>query len=94
LGLRADTQYATSAPIGLAPGDVILLLTDGIEEALSPAEEFYGVERVLEVVRANQPRSAQEIVAAIFQALRAFTRNSPQLDDLTVVVAKVVPLAA
>ncbi|MBI3875404.1 MAG: SpoIIE family protein phosphatase, partial [Verrucomicrobia bacterium] len=42
LGLKADTNYQSSPAITLAPGEIVLLLTDGIEEALSPANEFFG----------------------------------------------------
>jgi PAS domain S-box-containing protein len=89
LGLQAQVSY-TSLPVAdLAPGDVLLCLTDGVEEAMAPDNAFFGTDRVLEVVRANLTRPAGEIVAAIHGAVRAFTGNAAQLDDVTVVVLKV-----
>jgi sigma-B regulation protein RsbU (phosphoserine phosphatase) len=73
----------------LQPGQMVLFLTDGIEEAVSPEGETFGIERTLEVVRANRGRRACDIVAAIYQAARSFTREMPQHDDITAVVLKV-----
>ncbi len=89
LGLKPETDYPASPPIPLAPGDLILLLTDGVEEAISPAEEFFGTERTLEVIRAHRHQPAAEIVDALYQAVRAFGQTATQIDDVTVVVAKV-----
>ena len=89
LGLRAGSTYATAAEIPLASGDLLLLMTDGIEEAVSPAEELFGTERAVEIIRAHRERPASEIIAALATAVREFSRNSPQLDDLTAIVIKV-----
>ena len=64
-------------------------LTDGFEEAVSPEEEMFGTERVLEIVRKNREHSAADIVQALHQAFQDFTGNAPQLDDLTAIVIKV-----
>ena len=89
LGIQPEIDYATSAVIPLSTGDIVLLLTDGIEEAMSPDNAFFGVERILEVVRANSGSTAGEIVESLYRAVRDFSCGLPQLDDLTVVVAKV-----
>ena len=91
LGLRPDTQYATSAEIPLAYGDIVLFMTDGIEETMAPDNSLFGVDRALEVVRANCSKSAQEIVDALYVAVKQFAANVPQLDDLTAIVVKVLP---
>jgi len=67
------------------------LLTDGIEESMSPDNSFFGVDRILEVMRAHAGRTAGEIVEALFRAVRDFSEGLPQLEDLTVVVVKVKP---
>jgi sigma-B regulation protein RsbU (phosphoserine phosphatase) len=90
LGLRSQASYQPSPSISLSPGQLLLLLTDGFEEAVSPDETFFGVERVFEVIRKNQHRSARDILAALYEELRNFTKNSPQLDDLTAIVLKAV----
>jgi PAS domain S-box-containing protein len=89
LGIEPDTNYASSQDIPLAPGDLLLLTTDGIEEACSPDNVFFGVERALEVVRANRQKPAREIVEALYQAVYEFSRGSLQFDDITAIVVKV-----
>jgi phosphoserine phosphatase RsbU/P len=89
LGLRPDTQYRSSGEIFLSTGDLILLVTDGIEESISSDNTIFGMERVLEVVRAHQDKPASQIVSALYQAVRQFSKNSPQMDDVTAIVLKV-----
>lgn len=89
LGLRADAVYKPSSEIKLEAGDIILLLTDGFEEALSAEEEFFGMQRVLDHIKQNNEKSAEEIVRTLYHTFRNFTVNAPQSDDLTIVVAKV-----
>ena len=89
LGVQPDTKYAGALPITLAPGDLVLFLTDGIEEAIAPDETFFGIERTLDVVRANREKSAREIVEALYQSVQRFSQNLPQLDDVTAIVVKV-----
>ena len=78
----------------LEPTDVVLLVTDGILEASSPEGALFGVDRVLEVVRANRDRRASEIIQNLQQAVFDFTGlNQPQ-DDLTAVVIKVETISS
>ena len=91
LGFQPGIDYSSSPVISLSAGDIVLLLTDGIEEAMSPDNVFFGVEQILEVVRAHSERTAGEIVEALYRAVRDFSHGLPQLDDLTVVVVKVKP---
>jgi PAS domain S-box-containing protein len=89
LGIRPDTLYESSADISLAAGDLILLLTDGIEETFAPDNSLFGCERALEVVRAHQSQSAREIVDALYQSNREFAQRAPQVDDVTAIVVKI-----
>lgn len=89
LGIRPDTHFSSSQEIPLTTGDLILLTTDGIEETLSPKDEFFSIERTLDAVRAHQHLPAREIVEALYQATRAFSGNAPQADDITSIVIKV-----
>ena len=89
LGIQRDVTYAAAPALSLSAGDMVLLLTDGIEEAMSPQNSFFGVDRVLEVLRRHADRPAADIVEAVFGAVRDFSQDLPQLDDLTVVVVKV-----
>lgn len=89
LGLQPEASYAAGASVQLAAGDLVLLLTDGIEEALAPNGEFFQVDRVLETVRAHRHLPAAQIVASVYEAVRQFARETPQLDDITLVAIKV-----
>jgi sigma-B regulation protein RsbU (phosphoserine phosphatase) len=91
LGLHSETAYADSPAVVLDPGDLLVFLTDGIEEAMAPDDSIFGVERALDVVRANRHRPAGDIVAALFAAVRDFSQGASQLDDVTAVVVKVLP---
>lgn len=90
LGIRPDSEYSVAEQLPLLPGEMLLLLTDGIEEAISPDDTLFGLNRTLEVVRKNRHRPAQEIISELYRAVREFSQNTPQLDDVTVVVIKVL----
>ena len=90
LGIRPDTQYSGDADVALEAGDIVLLVTDGIEEAMGPDESFFGEERTLEVVRSNRNKSSREILEQLYRAVRDFSQNTPQVDDVTAILFKVL----
>ncbi len=75
----------------LATGDVLVLLTDGVTEAESPQNQFFGERRALEVVRGHLHESAAVIVAALHRAAREFRGSLAAKDDTTSLVVKVGP---
>ena len=87
LGIMEDAEY-NQATASLSPGDIVVLYTDGVTEAINSREEMFEVERLVSVVRQNQARSAQEILDAIIAAVFAFSGDQPQFDDITVMVIK------
>jgi serine phosphatase RsbU (regulator of sigma subunit) len=89
LGIMPGT-IPSAAPRTLVPGQVVLLVTDGVEEAHSPDGTCFGIQRVLDNVRANRDRRAGEMVERLYREVRSFAQESPQEDDITVVVIKVV----
>ena len=90
LGVLADAAFPGQGPVTLEPGDVVLLVTDGVLEARSPdGTEEFGTRRTLEVAVANRERTAAEIIAAIYRAVCRFSARDPQIDDVTVLVIKV-----
>ncbi len=89
LALFPDSDFSVNAPIELEPGDVIVLVTDGVQEASSPDGAFFGTERMLEIVRANRDRKAKKIIEVLQVALREFVGCGELQDDVTVVVIKV-----
>jgi serine phosphatase RsbU (regulator of sigma subunit) len=91
LGIMADADFAPEPAIRLEPGEVLLLVTDGVVEARDPAGELFGGERTLDVVRANREKSAQEIVQTLYREVRRFSQDRPQQDDISALVIKVGP---
>ncbi len=90
LGINPDTHYPPAQEVQLAPGDTVVLLTDGFEEAVSPDEQLFGIERLFAVLRDRASSSATELVEALYQSVRQFSGDTPQLDDATAVVVKVL----
>jgi phosphoserine phosphatase RsbU/P len=71
----------------LAPGDAILLYTDGVTEALSDEGEEFGEGRLLEATRQHRELSLPELLAALADQARRFSPQE-QTDDVTLIVAK------
>jgi sigma-B regulation protein RsbU (phosphoserine phosphatase) len=72
----------------LAPGDVLVLYTDGVTEAFNAASEEFGEPRLAQVVRECADGTAEEISQAIVSAIRSFVGDEPPFDDVTMVVVK------
>lgn len=89
LGIVDGVSYETSHAATLQPGDTMLLLTDGIPEAAAPDDKLFGLDRALDVTRANRHRPAHEIVAALYEATREYSQHAEQQDDMTAIVVKV-----
>ena len=71
----------------LAPGDALLLYSDGITEARSDHDDEFGEARLLETLRRHRHAEAPALVAAILQAVREFSAGE-QADDITLVAAR------
>lgn len=88
LGFVAAPDYA-SRRYQLAPGDCLLLFTDGITEATDPSGAMFGEERLAAVfAQLATNRSAQRIVDGIVDALEAFRGGLVGSDDVTAVVIR------
>ncbi len=90
LGVMAGAPYQEGAA-QLEQGDMVLMFTDGINEAMSPDEEEYGEERLIEVLLGRHKASAAEVRDAVLEDVRMFTRDPKERsDDQTLIVAKAV----
>ncbi len=87
MGILADFGPFPLEKIIMQPGDLFALLTDGFYEWAREDGELFGVERVIEIIQANQSRSAMEILFAVKEAVEAFT-DTKQADDLTAIIIK------
>lgn len=72
----------------LDPGDVALLYTDGITEAMNLAHEEFGMERFYQVVRENAKGTAKDIADSMLAHVNEFVGTAPQHDDETLLVLK------
>jgi sigma-B regulation protein RsbU (phosphoserine phosphatase) len=73
----------------LNPGDVVVMYTDGIVEAMNDKDEMYGYEQFCEFVHGIKTKKADEIKEDILEEMRRFMGEAPQYDDLTLIVVKV-----
>jgi serine phosphatase RsbU (regulator of sigma subunit) len=90
LGILPDADYAPTTGSVLEPGDVLLLVTDGVLEARDPTkQQMFGRDRTLDVIRAHRRYSAREMVETLCEAVQNFAQGRPQLDDITVIVIRV-----
>jgi sigma-B regulation protein RsbU (phosphoserine phosphatase) len=89
LGILGEAKFASSPEIPLAAGDLLLLLTDGAADAEDREGASFETERVLHVVAEARRQSSAEVVGRLRAAVEEFARESPQRDDITVVVCRV-----
>ncbi|MEX2272997.1 MAG: SpoIIE family protein phosphatase [Vicinamibacterales bacterium] len=69
-------------------GDLLVIFSDGVSEAMSASDDEFGDERLIEAVTAAGRESAQQVVDTLLESLKTFTRGAPQSDDITVVVVR------
>ena len=89
LGLVNPIELDPEPVEQLRPGDVLALFTDGLTEAMDPAGEQFGTDRLRAVVSDVVARPAAAIVDRVFTAVDAHLAGGNPLDDMTLVVAKV-----
>ncbi|MHC4215319.1 MAG: SpoIIE family protein phosphatase [Planctomycetota bacterium] len=89
LGIFPEIDFSSVSGIHLEPGDIVCLLTDGVIEAFTSDNTTFDINRVLENIRANCEKNAQEMVTALYNEVHDFYKGEMQNDDITVVVLKV-----
>jgi phosphoserine phosphatase RsbU/P len=93
LGLRDEAKFASELElrsVSYAPGDLILLVTDGVTEAMNPGGDEFGDARFGEILHALRNSAAEPVVAEITERVRAFAGDAAQHDDQTLVVIRAV----
>jgi serine phosphatase RsbU (regulator of sigma subunit) len=89
LGLMSGVaELVHEMTIDLQPGDGVVLYSDGITEAENEAAEFYGLERLCQVVGAHWQGAAEEVRGAVVADVKAFIGEQKVYDDITLVVVK------
>ena len=87
LGVRLPVNIP-SRTIDVAPGDLLLLHSDGIYETRSPGGEDYGLDRLTEVVRTHGAGTAEQLRDAILADVATFRGQAEPADDVTMVVCR------
>ncbi len=89
-GLFPDRVF-TSSTMRLAPGETLVLFTDGVTDALDPAGESFGDERTAACLAGHPGEDAEDTVATLVGAVRNFAAGTPQFDDMTIVAVRAAP---
>lgn len=85
LGIIEDLPYV-SAPFALAPGEAMLLLSDGVTEAHDTENALFGKDRVLAAL--GHEADPALAIAALLKHVAAFAREAPPADDVTVLAVR------
>lgn len=89
LGLFCDAEFE-DAELTIETGDLLAAFTDGLIEARSPSGEEFGEDRLIQTLIENSRLDAAAIERQILRAVKEWTNDSEQEDDLTLVIFKVV----
>ncbi|WP_417384425.1 SpoIIE family protein phosphatase [Gimesia sp.] len=68
----------------LAPGEIVVLFTDGVDEAMNPEGELYTLDRMREFIKDNREKNAAELGQALLADVRRHANGRPQNDDITI----------
>jgi phosphoserine phosphatase RsbU/P len=88
IGMFPQTRYEEGT-LALNTGDVLIVFSDGVTEALNPAEEEFGEDRLKDLLRAVGTLPIEEMSARITHELKEWIQDAAQYDDLTFVLMKV-----
>ena len=84
LGIVDDISYVPRS-IMLAPGDMLLLYTDGVTEAQNSKSAQFGMERFEEAILEMRDHPARTVVEQVLKRVAEFAKGAPQSDDITCV---------
>ncbi len=90
LGAISSANY-TQQRVTLQPEDTLLLCSDGLVEAMNADGAWWGFEALEATFAAVAHQPPEAVLAALLDAVRAFTSNAPQHDDMTLVVLQMQP---
>jgi serine phosphatase RsbU (regulator of sigma subunit) len=74
--------------VTLAPGDWLIVFSDGVSEALSADGEEFGETRILQTAQKHLSVGPSEMLQTIFSEVRTFTKGAAQNDDITALVLR------
>ncbi len=74
-------------------GDILVLISDGVREAMNSKRELFGSERIKSVIAESEKLSSQMIIERMNHEIQKFVKSAPQHDDLTLVCVKITRTA-
>jgi phosphoserine phosphatase RsbU/P len=86
-GIMPDAKYASDS-VTLAPGDWLIIFTDGLVEAENARQEEYGEARVFGVLEGSATTTPTDLLKRLMAALDLFVGSTPQHDDVTCMLLK------
>ncbi len=87
LGFIDNIEYECNT-ISFETGDLCVIYSDGITEAINTSGNEFGEEKLKVLIKENWNLSSDEIIEKIFKAVKEHSRGVPQSDDITMVVLK------
>ncbi len=87
IGIMPDAKYE-SASVTLAPGDWLVIFTDGVVEAENARQEEYGETRLLGAIAAGAATTPSDMLKRIMAEVDLFVGSTPQHDDVTCLLVK------
>jgi sigma-B regulation protein RsbU (phosphoserine phosphatase) len=87
LGVSEQAQWKQKI-VRFAPGDILILYTDGITEAQNPQGDFFDEDHLLDAALSNLHGTAHDIQEAILSALHRFVGPAPRQDDIALVIIR------
>jgi len=93
VGLVPEAEY-TAVCLKLEPGDTMVLFSDGVTEAMDPAEQLFGVQRLRDVLNGQDQTALEDLQQTVLQAVENFARGASQADDLTLLLVRYRATAA
>jgi sigma-B regulation protein RsbU (phosphoserine phosphatase) len=74
--------------VTLAPGDLVVICSDGVTEARNAAGEEFGRERLIEATSGLHGAKPDMVLERLFDVVRKFSHGTPQGDDITALVLR------
>ena len=94
VGLKLDNgemfeRHLVEETIPLQPGDLYLLFTDGISEAMNARDDLFGESRLGQLVEMHAHLPSEELRERVLREIAAFVGDAPQHDDMTMILLKI-----
>jgi serine phosphatase RsbU (regulator of sigma subunit) len=90
LGTNVEYPYE-SRIIKMEPGDLIMVMSDGLTELFSPERELFGIERVEELLKGSNGYSVNDLINQIKQVIKRWSGENSTEDDISVMILKYLP---